>query len=294
MLRHGWGFRSGVLPLLLATSLAACGEGPATEATGTPRADADASMDHQAPAVDGAVADWPAIHLDQIQEEVVDGENAARRDYAVALDHCRETGWPIRELSGAELERLGTTRVRMWLSPKLEVIRDEQWKLGLQDGAPVDSCLFQLEYSGRYSYADGSTEMSRDLGDDAGAGDSSEPAPGGEILPRFPLEPAAGTPDGFSAMGTSQVAGQSCRAWRGRSVDGEIEQCIWSGGRAFGFDDHDAGEGCTPARPVEANLDAIVLSQAPVDGKGCRIRTAAFTVGSALDSDAYAPPGGGA
>ena len=77
-------------------------------------------------------------------------------------------------------------------------------------------------------------------------------------------------------------------------MDGEIEQCLWSGGRSFGFDDQAVGEGCSPARPVEASLEAIVLAQEPVDGKGCRIRTRNFTVGDALDRDAYAPPPAGA
>ncbi|WP_160279956.1 hypothetical protein [Novilysobacter arseniciresistens] len=279
-----------VLALVLAIGLAACTDGPAAEAEYTPPAPG-AGLDLSAP--DGAVEDWPAIHLDQVQERMVDGENAARRDYHLALDRCRETGWPVRELEVAELERLGTTRLRMWISPGLEVIRDDHWTLGLEDGAPVDSCLFQLEYSGRYSHANGSTEMSRELGTAASAGSGVvEPVPGGEILPRFPLDPAADAPAGFTAIGTSQVAGASCRAWRGRGIEGGIEQCLWSGGRAFGFDDRDAGEGCSPTRPVEASLDAIVLSQEPLDGKGCRIRTLAFTVGEALDPDAYADPDG--
>lgn len=290
ILHRGWSVGSGKLPVLLAACLAACGEGPAAGPAGNQLAEPDIVGDAPAPADKNAKRDWPAIHLDQTQELVIEGENAARRDYRVALDQCRKTGWPIRELSDAELERLGTTRVRMWLSPRLEVLRDEQWKLGLQAGAAVDSCLFRLEYSGRYSYADGSTELSRELGDGAITGDHTAPVVGGEIPPRFALDPATGTPGGFRSMGTRQVTGQVCRAWRGRSLNGQIEQCIWSGGRAFGFDDHNAGEGCSPARPIEAGLDAIVLSQEPVGGKGCRIRTSAFTVGAALDSEAYAAP----
>ena len=124
---------------------------------------------------------------------------------------------------------------------------------------------------------------------------TAEPVAGGEILPRFPLDPSpGGGADDFEAIGERQVAGQACRAWRGRSVDGEIEQCLWSGGRSFGFNDQAVGEGCSPARPVEASLESIVLAQEPVDGKGCRIRTRTFTVGDALDRDAYAPPPAGA
>jgi hypothetical protein len=284
--------RLALVPALTAALLAACSDGPAAQPGYV--ANEAAQTAAAGPTDEGAVADWPAIHLDQVHELVVEGANAAQRDYRFALARCRETGWPVRELTAAELERLGTTRVRIWASPTLEVVRDEQWTLGLEDGAPVDSCLFRLEHGGRYSYADGSVEMSRALGDDAAAGDSAEPVAGGEILPRFPLDPSAGGADGFEAIGERQVAGQACRAWRGRSVDGEIEQCLWSGGRSFGFDDQAVGEGCSPARPVEASLEAIVLAQEPVDGKGCRIRTRNFTVGDALDRDAYAPPPAGA
>lgn len=294
MTRRRRGARWAALPALLAACLSGCADGPAAEGEGIVAGDPAAAESVAAGAPGEEAIDWPAIHLDQVQEIVVDGENAARRDYRFALERCRETGWPVRELDPAELQRLGTTRVRLWLSPELEVIRDEQWTLGLEDGAPVDSCLFRLEHSGRYSYADGEVELSRELGDPTSAGDGlAEPSPGGEILPRFALGPAGDGSNDFTGMGTGQVAGQPCRAWRGRSVSGDIEQCIWSGGRAFGFDDHDAGDGCSPARPIEASLGSIVLSQEPVEGKGCRISTTAFTVGAALDRDAYAPPGGG-
>jgi len=240
-----------------------------------------------------AVTDWPAIHLDQVQERVEGGENAARLDYQLALENCRKTGWPIRELSESELERLGTHRVRMWISPELEVIRSEEWRLAMEEDAPVASCLFRLLYQGRYSYVDGSRGMSRPLGEPTSDGDAGTGmSPGGEIPPRYALDPPDGVPAGFSAVGTSRVAGHPCRAWRGPGERGTIEQCLWSGGRSFGFDDHDAGEGCSPGQTVQAILGTVILSQEPVDGDGCRIRTSVFSVGGALDRAAYSPPEG--
>lgn len=262
--------------------LGACGEGPAAQSESDPSTEASTT--------DGAVTDWPAIHLDQIQERLVDGENAARRDYRLALEQCRATSLPVRELGADELERLGTTHVRMWVSPDIEVMRDEQWTLGLQSDAPGDSCLFRLVYSGQYSYADGSVEMGRALGEAAEGAAAAEAMPGGEILPRFALDGAARVPPGYTATGNARVAGHACRLWRGRGLEGEIEQCLWSGGRSFGFDDQDAGEGCSPTRPIDASLGSIVLSQEPVDGRGCRISTRAFTVGAALDAEAYGSP----
>jgi hypothetical protein len=274
------------LPLAIALALAACADPSTPAEAAIPGGPVEADAD-------GRVDEWPPIHLDQVQEQLVDGQNAARRDYNAALDRCRATGWPVRELSDVELQKLGTLRVRMWISPELEVIRSEQWQLGMEEDAPVDSCLFRLRYGGRYSYADGETAVSRGLGDDATAAGEAEASGDGGILPRYALEPAAGAPPGFQDLGSTQVAGQPCHAWRGSQVGGAIEQCIWSGGRGFGFDDHSPGEACSPARPIAASLDGIVLSQEPVDGDGCRIRTATFTVGEALDRGAYRAPEAG-
>src|SRR5690606_37329092 len=186
--------RLALVPALTAALLAACSDGPAAEPGDA--ANEAAEVAAADPTDGGAVADWPAVHLDQVHEVVVELGNAAQRDYRFAVARFRETGWPVRELTAAELGRLGTTRGRVGESPTLEVVRDERWTLGLEDGAPVDSCLFRLEHGGRYSYADGSVEMSRALGDDAAAGDSAEPVAGGEILPRFPLDPSPGGADG--------------------------------------------------------------------------------------------------
>lgn len=279
-----------ILAMALTAMVAACADGPAAESQ------ASAISVSMATADDGAVVDWPPIHLDQVQERIVNGKNEARQDYQFALENCRMTDWPINELTSAELERLGTTRVRMWISPQLEVIRDDEWKLALDGDASAGSCLFRLKHQGRYSYMDGSMGMSRELGEPtSGAGIDPDPgmSAGAEIPPRYPLDPPSGPRGGFSPLGTSQAAGHPCRAWRGDGERGPIEQCLWSGGRAFGFDDHDTGEGCSPGRTIESNLGSIILTQEPVDGDGCRIRTLAFTVGSTLDSAAYSPPEGG-
>lgn len=277
-------------------ALSACADGASQV---PPGAAGDSAVEAARVNDDGSTGNWPPIHLDQVQERLEDGENAARRDYAAALARCRQTGWPVRELTQAQLEKLGTQRVRMWISPSIEVLRHEQWQLAMDEGAPVESCLFRLRHDGNYSYADGNRGMSRALGDAAGP-DARASAQGdvdgngdgdGDILPRFALEPSV-APPGFSDLGQSQVAGQPCQAWRGTGPE-PIQQCIWSGGRAFGFDDHAPGDACSPARPIAATLEEIVLSQDPVEGTGCRIRTSAFTVGAALDPGAYQAPAGG-
>src|SRR5690606_10620646 len=134
--------RLALVPALTAALLAACSDGPAAQPGDA--ANEAAQTAAAGPTDEGAVADWPAIHLDQVHELVVERHNAAQRDYLFAHARAREAGGPVRGLTAAAPGRRGTIRVRIWVAPTLEVDRDEQWPHGLEDGAQIGRCLFRL------------------------------------------------------------------------------------------------------------------------------------------------------
>lgn len=224
----------------------------------------------------------PPIHVDLLEEQLVDGENALQRDYRDALKICQEAGFAIMPLSESDATRIGTRRIRIWHGQGFEAVRDQSWEWTLDDSSLPKSCKFELITNGVHDYTDGVTWQSMDLQ----TGDASRGSAQGS-LERFAVagEDMASDVPGFRMTGTRKIAGHECIEWTSTSKSG-ITQCLWSEGLAYGFATDSPGNACSP-EPLPRH--SIVLSQQPSDGTGCRITTERMSVGVPFEDEDFRP-----
>lgn len=253
--------RCGIALLLSAcVSLAACGEAGGAAAQGT---------------------DLPPLYVDVIEVQLDQGENVVRKNYAHRLKICQAAGFSTKPLSAADIALVGTTRYQRWYDVDLEVTRREHWDWITQQGAPLDTCFFELVYEGGHTIVTPKQVTSTDL---ATGETDTEPFPPEEFFvpPAYVPEPDLVTSlraQGYEGPVNSQIAGQPCTQWI-TSLGEKI--CLWSGGWSRGISDAPIPMACTPG-------PEIVLSSEPDDGSGCRVTTQNFTVGQPLDASAYQP-----
>lgn len=212
----------------------------------------------------GTGHDHPAIQATLRWEQVRDGRNFAREEYANRIANCRAAGWPVKELTPDEVGKLGTGQVELWVDARGAYARETSWKLGVMDKqAALDDkgvCMARLEEV----IAEGNDDYS-------GRGEADE-APG----PAEQDEQARAL--GYQRIGIAQVGGQPCMRWRGK----DQEVCEWSAGRAWGFDDGPAQTGCETQGPMDY-LNPIPLEAKPAEGaSGCIVQLQSMTVSKGL------------
>lgn len=217
-------------------------------------------------AADGAGSDngRPSIQATLRWEEVKDGRNSAREEYASRMANCKAAGWPVKELGPDEIGKLGTGQVELWIDARGAYARETSWKLGVMDlqAATEDKgvCMARLEEV----VAEGNDDY-RDRGEADEAPGSAEQDEQAKVL-------------GFQRIGVAQVGGQPCMRWR--SQDQEV--CEWSGGRAWGIDDGPARTGCATQGPMDY-LNPIPLQAKPAEGaSGCIVQLQSMTVSKGL------------
>jgi len=203
----------------------------------------------------------PAIHAALRWEQVTEGRNSAREEYASRIDNCKAAGWPVKELSPDEIGKLGTGEVELWVDARGAYARETIWKLGVMDtqAALEDKgvCLARLEET--------VTEGDDDFSGRDGPAEATDPAE----------QEALAKALGFQRIGMAQVGGQPCVRWRGK----DQEVCVWSAGRAWGFDDGPVQAGCATQGPMDY-LSPIPLEAEPADGaSGCIVQLQSMTVG---------------
>lgn len=222
---------------------------------------ADAS---DASAGTGDSKDHPAIQVTLRWEQVTNGRNFAREEYASRIANCKTAGWPVKELSPDEIGKLGTGQVELWVDARGAYARETSWKLGVMDkqAALEDKgvCMARLEEV----IAEGNDDYSGRGEADAAPGQAEQEAQAKAL--------------GFQRIGVAQVGGQPCMRWRGK----DQEVCEWSAGRAWGIDDGPAQTGCATQGPMDY-LNPIPLEAKPAEGaSGCIVQLQSMTVGKGL------------
>lgn len=206
----------------------------------------------------------PAIQATLRWEQVREGRNFAREEYAQRIANCKAAGWPVKELSPDEIGKLGTGQVELWVDARGAYARETSWKLGVMDkqAALEDKgvCMARLEEV----IAEGDDDYS-------GRGEADE-------APAAAEQEAQARALGFQRIGAAQVGGQPCMRWRGK----DQEVCEWSAGRAWGIDDGPAPAGCETQGPMDY-LNPIPLEAKPAEGaSGCIVRLQSMTVSKGL------------
>ncbi len=217
-----------------------------------------------APAAAGDGNGHPAIQATLRWEQVREGRNSAREEYANRIANCKAAGWPVKELTPDEIGKLGTGQVELWVDARGAYARETSWKLGVVDkqAALEDKgvCLTRLE------------EVVAEGDDDYSGRSEADEAPG------LAEQEEQAKALGFQRIGVAQVGGQPCMRWRGK----DQEVCEWSAGRAWGIDDGPAEAGCMTQGPMDY-LNPIPLQARPAEGaSGCIVQLQSMTVGKGL------------
>lgn len=269
-------FRAVPAALALATALCGCGDGE-----GAP---ADVRQ-QPGPLSNG----MPPIYVDLVEEELYKGENSEKRNYRGHLKLCQEAGFPTTPLSAKQIEPLGTTRLQHWLEQGRDIMRSETWTFRFGEEG-IGTCHFRLVRTANQSYDDALTSSVTDLE----TGEVTSNTPAAHIVERLAIEydgslEEIAAKDQLAPPTTRTVAGAECTQWTDPKFFGRTI-CLWSAGRAWGFDDTGAESGCGTN-----HKNRIVLSEEPLSGSGCRITTRRFSVGQPISPDAYQiPPATGA
>lgn len=211
----------------------------------------------------GESQDSPAIHAVMRWERVLNGKNVPREDYSLLMESCKAAGWPTKELTLEDIQKLGTGKVEIWRDVRGAYGRQTTWELGAMDPAALDgkgACLAKLEediveedddYTGR----DGLGAAISKTEQDAEA----------KIL-------------GFERVGAAQIKGQPCTRWRSKGH----EVCTWSTGASAGIDDGPVDSLCITQGPM-AYLNPMPLeSKQGAEGAGCNLQLQSMTVSKGL------------
>ncbi|MGO3128021.1 MAG: hypothetical protein ACTIJY_08110 [Luteimonas sp.] len=216
----------------------------------------------------GQKSDMPPIYVDSEVEYLIAGRNTMRESYLENLDVCQQAGLPLEPLSDDEVARLGMARLQRWFLDDTFAFRWEKWNFGSASGTQDGLCRFVFATEGSHQFFAPGRHAAVDLSN--GEHFSQPPRHAG-----FHAREALSAADVAGQLsGTeTEVSGQACR----QATAGTVEGCAWSGGGQWGFN---ARVPSLQPSNVAHLSNTIVLSQAPTQGDGMRVRTRAFNIGA--------------
>lgn len=208
-----------------------------------------------APATDKG--DLPAVHAVFRWERVDNGKNLQRADYHFGVKTCKDAGWPTKELSPQDAEKISTGEVEIWRDAHGAFGRQTYWEFELAEKrGDGRSCTFRLK------------ETVEKGGADNREGDWSAVE-----MPSAAEQDSFAHMQGFKRVGASNVKGFACTRWRSPTY----EICSWSGGKSLGIDD-DAVEAPCTTLGFDAFLNPLPLEGKQTAGYGCNIELKSMTV----------------
>jgi hypothetical protein len=213
---------------------------------------------------EGERMNLPALHVVLEWENLLHGKNQSREGYEAWVRTCLDAGMPMKELTADEVAKLGTGRVEILMDAQRQLVRQTAWDLkdGQENQFGVSICNPRVAERAR---------------EDAPYGlDQRTPYRPYDKSTEEQLQGAAAV--GREYLGTANIQGQECKRWRG-TLGFPQDECIWSGGRQWGFSDNWYGTADCLAFANAGLLRSIPLDAAPVGfDTGCVIKLKSFSL----------------
>lgn len=306
--RIGW-LASIAATMLLAAPLTACG------ASSNQETDSNAATQSTA----HSAASAPTIHGRQTLVLLTDGHPRVAHTYHRQLGLCRNMPTPPTALDKAVEAKLGRIHYEFWIDGNRAAAVANIWSY--RQGEGRDVCNFYPVHNIRrvVSGPDGTYRIDVDESTAVYFPESSyhrsAPRPDGSTPPTLADKPSQQKQrqkvaetlqkHGFGKIAQAvqtkpghtktSIAGQPAICTTGKLT--KRRECVWSGGRQWGFYGHalDAyltGKSVFLQDPDQLMVPAaaIMLSRRPIDGNGMRMTTQTFNIGEPVPEQMFTVP----
>lgn len=224
----------------------------------------------------------PPIHLSQtgIMTEV--GRPKEQEAYRTSLQNCPQSGLPVHALTPAEVEKIGRIHLETWIDADRSSRHQEEWHYHMS--AP---CQFLLTHSDQTEIVDakGRSTAIDNVTHEVTVEELGEPAPVTPVGPEDGEVTEGHRKAGWSKQGIAHSNGAECAIWQDSTG---YQICIWTGGRQWGY----SANGVDVLKDGVSPGNAIALWAHPGRYVSWKLETSEFSVGKALDAQAFAIPGG--
>ncbi|RNL90654.1 hypothetical protein ED312_05615 [Sinomicrobium pectinilyticum] len=225
----------------------------------------------------------PDIYVDQVLETLnEEGGNMIKEQYVNAVEICESSDKKVRGLSEADMDKLGTRRYQLAITPEKIVIRQESWGFRMT-GHHVNpgECRFVLVHQGDLTIKIPGRTMVYDLKENT----LTEEEQGIPEAFDLPFQALSETGEEQDTSGVHSVR----REFMGQPVvqwvhnENNIET-LWAGGREWGFSE-------MPSENMFAVPGKMVLQkEQKKEGYVLKLNTRTFTVGIPVDFGTFAIP----
>lgn len=225
-------------------------------------------------------SDRPTIHFDQTAVLMTDGKPTEQESYRVGLDACQKSGRPMRALTPDEVGKIGRLHVESWIGPDKSSRHEENWQID-----EPTLCQFGLKHSDHTEIIDanGRSTMIDNTNHTADVQETGAPVPASPMAANDGAMDDGARKAGWRKKADSSANGAPCAVWENAMG---FEACVWSGGEAWGYSSY----GVDALKGGMSDGESIVLWAHPGKGAAWQLETRTFSVGQALDSNAFVIP----
>lgn len=210
------------------------------------------------------------------------GQPIEQNSYMTVLANCQKSGRPVHALTPDEVAKIGRLHVEAWIGPDRTSRHEERWGLDASG-----YCQFALTHKDHTEIIDanGRSTMIDNTTHTADVQETGTPAPPAPVTPGDGAMNDGARQAGWQKKADAMANGVPCAVWQ-NSLG--FEACVWSGGGAWGYSSY----GVDALKDGLSDGQSIVLWAHPGKGAAWSLETRTFSVGEALDRNAFAIPAG--